>query len=220
MFCCPTYVLQPHLLPLHSYLRSEKRTCSWEKTNSPSLPPARVWSYTAPESDKISLPSYTTTLPGTHNNQVNVITHISPLAPDTAVKKTRAFYSSMSSQSLVLKKHINTFTQLTICYWRQMMAELYAGQSDSGRLASFTENLLNQLRNGKCFWRLLSREFDVTWNICKATQRVGSLRWLNSLLPTPCLHQNPAPWFCTFNPTHATRLHCLHCIRRSLQVRR
>ena len=49
-------------------------TCSWEKTNSPSLPPARVWSYTAPESERISRPSYTTTLRGgtrQHQNHLN-----------------------------------------------------------------------------------------------------------------------------------------------------
>lgn len=117
VFCCQTYFLQPHLLPLHSYLRSEKRTCSWEKTKSPSLPPARVWSYTAPESDKISLPSYTTTLPGTHNIQVNVIAHISPLTPDTAVKKKpRSILFQYEFGSLVLKKQINTFAQLPIRY--------------------------------------------------------------------------------------------------------
>lgn len=61
-----------HVLPLHSYLRSEKITCSWENTKSPSLPPARVWSYTAPESDKMSLPSYTTTLQREHSTATTV----------------------------------------------------------------------------------------------------------------------------------------------------
>lgn len=37
-------ILKHRVSPLHSYLRSEKKTSSWEKTNNPNLPPANVLS--------------------------------------------------------------------------------------------------------------------------------------------------------------------------------